>query len=217
MSPFQSQQVAGCLVSKLIECQTPCDRLSSPPDAPQGCFQLAEIIWLHSLENLSLARIFSSEETEQTPEHTSCLFSCTILRHPLPPIPAMQSLLSKHTNKKESPPFPFAKKGKHTDFAWAAPLLLNTQLCQHLFPLPVVKMHMLSSFLSRVLSLAYCETCYLVLGKIKSLQTPQGTKPLVFLDSPSSTLLLESMLDSLSWKDKDANMQIKKILLTLLI
>lgn len=142
---------------------------SLPPlDTPQGCFQLAESI--QSLENLSQARIFVGEEVEQTLGHISCSFSCTISRPPLPPAPLVLSLPSKHTNKTKSPSFLSEKNQTetHSNFAWTSLVLLSTQFCQHLFPLSVVKMQMPSSFLSLLLSLDNCETCYPFLGKVES-------------------------------------------------
>lgn len=105
--------------------------------------------------------------------------------------------VNPQTNQKT----PWVKKENLSSFAWASPPFLNTQLCQHLLPLTAVKTLMLSSFLSLLVSLDYCETCYLFPGKVKelfhvgSLQKPQGTKCLLSFDL-TVPLLLHSVQET---------------------
>lgn len=121
---------------------------------------------------------------------------------PPPPHPRPVQSLPVNTQTKQNALLSSLKKRKTTatlpeqsQYFW---ILNSANIC---FP-SVVKMQMPSSFLPPFLSLDYFEICYLFLGKVKelflvgSLQKPQGTKHLLFLD-PTVPLLLDSVLETL--------------------
>lgn len=167
MSLLTVSRFQGTCVSKLIKWLFLCGSLSAPLDTPlKAVFSLLKVFRHGVWRTWARHDFFVGEEVEQTLGHISCSFSCTIskpslLPAPPPTTPSVLSLLSKHKNKTKSSSFLSGKKNKlkPRQLCLNSPVLLSTQLCQHLFPLSVVKMQMPSSFFS-LLSLDNCETCY---------------------------------------------------------
>lgn len=197
MSLLTVSRFQGTCVSKLIKWLFLCGSLSAPLDTPlKAVFSLLKV-FRHKVWRTWARHDFFWWRGRANPRAHFMFFFMYYLKalssprtpsHPPQCCPFWVNTKTKQRALLSSLEKKIKKKLKPRQLCLNSPVLLSTQLRQHLFPLSVVKMQMPSSFFSLLLSLDNCETCYPFLGKAKelflvgSLQEQQGTKHLLFLD-----------------------------------